>query len=349
MTSNGKKLVLITGGSGFIAAWCIVKCLAANYHVRTTVRSLKRESNVREMLAAADATNLNDLSFIEADLTKDAGWNEATKGCTFVLHVASPFPAAAPKHEDDLIIPARDGTLRVLRASRDAGVKRVVVTSSFAAIHGGQTNFDTSRLFTENDWSKVDGPNIDAYGKSKTLAERAAWDFIDKEGGDLEMAVVNPVSVLGPVLCSDISSSVQIVLRLMNGSVPGCPRLTFSVVDVRDVADMHLLAMTNPRAKGERFICDSPPAMSMKAISLALRERMGKAARRCPTISLPDILLKVMALFDPAIALVVPRLGEVHNSSIEKAKNLLGWEPRSNVDAVVATAESLIKLGIIKS
>jgi nucleoside-diphosphate-sugar epimerase len=348
MSGNKGELVLITGGSGFIAAWCIIKCLAAKYRVRTTVRSLKREKDVLEMLAAADVKNLDSLSFIEADLNKDAGWKEAVKGCTFVLHVASPFPAAAPKHEDDLITPAREGTLRVLRASRDAGVKRVVVTSSAAAIHIGHKNYDSTKVFTEKDWSKVDGPGIDIYGKSKTLAERAAWDFIDKEGGNLELAVVNPVSVLGPILSPDMSSSIQVVLRLMNGSVPGCPRLSFSVVDVRDVADCHLLAMTNPKAKGERFICDSPPAMSMKEISSTLRERLGKAARKCPTISLPDIFLKAMALFDPAIALVVPRLGEVQNHSIEKAKSLLGWEPGLNVDAIVATGESLIKLGIIK-
>lgn len=349
MAGNGEPLVLITGGTGFIGVHCIIKCLAANYRVRTTIRSLKREKDVREMLALARVTsNLDRLSFIEADLTKDAGWTEAAKGCTYVLHVASPFPAAAPKHEDDLIIPAREGTLRVLRASKAAGVKRVVVTSSMAAMHAGLP-YEPSKVFIENDWADINGPHCDAYAKSKTLAERAAWDFIEQEGGSMELAVINPVSVLGPVLSSDMSSSVEIPLQLLNGSLPGCPRLNFSVVDVRDVADLHLLAMTSPKAKGERFICDSPPSMSMKEMSVVLRERLGKAARKCPTMVLPDILLKTMALFNPTVALVVHNLGKVELHSIDKAKTLLGWEPRSNVEALMASAESLIELKIVKS
>lgn len=349
MASSDRQLVLVTGGSGFIAVWCILKCLAANYDVRTTIRSFNREKDVRSMLEAAEATNVRNLSFVRADLNEDGGWDEAVAGCTYVLHVASPFPAAKPDHPDDLIKPARDGTLRILRASRNAGVKRVVVTSSFAAVYSGIPNKDPTRIFTEKDWANVDNPHIDTYAKSKALAERAAWDFIEKEGGDLELAVVNPVSVLGPILSKELSTSPEIVLRLMNGSMPGCPRLTFSVVDVRDVADLHLLAMTRPEAKGERFICSAPPIMLIKEISLLLRKRMGKAAHKCPTMALPDILLKAIALFDPTVALVTSWLGEVHENSNEKATKLLGWQPRSNEDAIVATAESLIKFGLIKS
>ena len=348
MAESSKDLVLVTGGSGFIGTYCIIRCLAAGYRVRTTVRSLKREDEVRKMLQSADAVHLEDLSFVEADLNKDDGWNEAVQGCTYVLHVASPFPAAPPKNENDLIVPAREGTLRVLRAARDAKVKRIVVTSSFAAIGSGHQNRDSSKPYTEEDWSKVDGPGVGAYEKSKTLAERAAWDFIQKEGGDLEMAVVNPVAVMGPVLGPDTSTSIELVTRLMNGSVPGCPNLNFGVVDVRDVADLHFLAMTHAKASGERFLCMAPPAMSMKEMALTLREKLGHKARRVPTRSIPNIFVRLLGLFDSGVALVVPHLGQPMSGSIEKAKSLLGWDPRSNVDSVVATAESLIKLGMIK-
>jgi len=260
--------------------------------------------------------------------------------------VASPLPPGAPKHEDDLIIPARQGTLRVLRAARDAGVKRVVVTSSFAAIGYGHTG--VKKPFTEEAWTNPNGPGVNPYTKSKTLAERAAWDFIEKEGGSLELSVVNPVGIFGPVLGPDFATSIQLVQRLLNGSLPGCPQLGFGIVDVRDVADLHLRAMTDPKAKGERFLGVSPPSMTVLQISLALRERLGKAAKRSPTRVLPNFVLKLIAWFDPAVGLIVPELGNYKDMSNDKAKNLLGWEPRSAVDALVATAESLIKFGLVQ-
>ena len=246
------ELVLVTGGSGFIGAHCILQILNAGYRVRTTIRSLTREPEVRAMLAAGGAKTGAALSFAAADLMADAGWPESVGGCDFVLHVASPFPAGAPRHEDELIIPAREGALRVLRAARDAGVRRVVLTSSFAAIGYGQKI--TDQPFSEENWTDPDGGHVTAYVKSKTLAERAAWDFIAREGGALELSVVNPVGVLGPVLGPDLSTSIQLVKRLLDGSIQGCPRLSFGIVDARDVADLHLRAMTNPAAKGERFL-----------------------------------------------------------------------------------------------
>jgi nucleoside-diphosphate-sugar epimerase len=344
-----KSLVLVTGGSGFTAAYCIIKCLASNYRVRTTVRSLNRENGIRNILTAGNATNLDDLSFAKADLMKDEGWNEAVEGCSYVLHLASPFPLSTPKDENDLIRPAREGTLRVLRAARDAGVKRVVVTSSFAAIGYGHRSWDPSKIYTENDWSDTSSPIITTYAKSKTLAERAAWEFIEKEGGNLELTVINPVSIFGPLVDPDFSSSVEVVHRLMNGALPGCPDLSWNIVDVRDVADLHVLAMTNPKANGERLLCVSPPSMKIKEMSQILHERLGAAAKRSPTRNLPNFVVKLNAWFDPAIAMVVPDLGKVKILSNEKAKSLLGWQPRSNVDALVATAESLIKLGLVKS
>ncbi|KAF2103634.1 nucleoside-diphosphate-sugar epimerase [Rhizodiscina lignyota] len=349
MASNGKELVLVTGGSGFLGVHCILKCLSANYRVRTTIRTLPREKDVRDMLTAGNATNLEDVTFIEADLAKDDGWNEAVKDCAYVLHVASPFPMSVPKHEDDIIIPARQGTLRVLRAARDAGVRRVVITSSFGAVAYGHEDWDTSKPFTEKDWTNPDGPGVSAYIKSKTVAERAAWDFVEEEGGNLELTVIQPTAIFGPILGPDFSPSVEIVLRLMNGSLPGCPRLSWGIIDVRDAADLHLIAMTHPKAKGERFLCVSPPVMTVKEISLALRERLGAAAKRCPTRDLPNFLLRLIALFDPAVALVTPELDKIKPASNDKARNLLGWEPRSNVDAIVASAESLINFGVIKT
>src|SRR6267378_2744443 len=224
--------VLVTGGSGFIGAHTILQLLAGGHQVRTTVRSLKREGDVRAMLKVGGVEVGNRLSFIATDLEKDAGWREAVAGCEYVLHVAS----RVPKNEDELIVPAREGTLRVLRASRDAGVKRVVLTSSFAAIGYGYKSRTTP--FNETDWTDLDGEVVAPYQKSKTLAERAAWDFMAKEGAALELSVVNPVGVFGPVLGPDYSTSILIVQRLMDGAVPGLPRLQFGVVDVRDVAGL---------------------------------------------------------------------------------------------------------------
>jgi nucleoside-diphosphate-sugar epimerase len=337
--------ILVTGGTGFVASHCILQALAGGHEVRTTVRSLRREGDVRAMLRVGGAEPGDRLSFAAADLTKDDGWHAAVKGCEYVLHVASPFPPGAPKHEDELIVPAREGALRVLRAARAAGVSRVVLTSSFAAIGYGHPHRD--RAFTEEDWSNPDAPDMRAYPKSKTLAERAAWDFVEREGG-IELSVVNPVGVFGPVLGPDYSTSIMLVQRLMDGALPGCPRLVFGIVDVRDVADLHLRAMTDPAAKGERFLALSGDFMSVHEIALALRARLGEAARRVPTRLLPDFVLKVVGLFDSAVAQIVPELGKQRNGTNEKARRVLGWSPRTREDALVATAESLIELGLLK-
>src|ERR1035437_2594111 len=230
------ELVLVTGGTGFIAAHCILQLVNAGYRVRTTVRSLKRESDGRATVKAGGAEPGDALTFATADLLSDEGWPEAVAGCGFVLHVASPFPPGVPRHEDDLIVPAREGALRVLRAARDAGIKRVVLTSSFAAI--GYGRMQTGRTFTEQDWTDPNS-NVGAYVKSKTLAERAAWDFMAREGGALELSVVNPVGVFGPVLGPDLSSSVALVKQALDGAMKRAPRIFFNIVDVHDVADLH--------------------------------------------------------------------------------------------------------------
>ena len=331
--------MLVTGGSGFIGSYCILDLLRAGYRVRTTVRSPDREATVRELLGAESA---EALSFATADLTADAGWPDAVSGCDFVLHVASPFPLGPPKHEDDLIVPAREGALRVLGAARDAGVKRVVMTSSFAAIGYGTSPRDTP--FSEEDWTNPDGEDVSAYAKSKTLAERAAWDFIAREGGGLELSVVNPVGVFGPVLGSDFSTSLQLVKRLLDGAMPGIPRVAFGIVDVRDVADLHRRAMTDPAAAGERFLAVAGQFMTVAEIAALLRERMGAEAKKVPTRMLPNWLVRLVSVFDSSVRQIVPELGKQREASNAKAKSVLGWAPRSNDDALVASAESLLRL-----
>jgi nucleoside-diphosphate-sugar epimerase len=338
--------VLVTGGSGFIGSHCLLQLLAAGHEVRTTVRNLKREPEVRALLKAGGTDAGSRLTFFAADLEKDAGWPEAVAGCEYVLHVASPFPPGVPKDENELIVPAREGALRVLRASREAKVKRLVLTSSFAAIGYGQP--PQQKPFDETNWTDPTGDDVRPYVKSKTLAERAAWDFIAKEGGGLELAVVNPVGVFGPVLGPDYSTSILIVQRLMDGALPGCPKLYFGVVDVRDVADLHLRAMNNPAAKGERFLAVAGDFMSMQGIAKVLKARMNGAASRVPTRQLPNWLVRIASLRDPAVKQILPELGKRKNATNAKAKRVLGWNPRSNEESIVSTAESLVRLELLK-
>ena len=335
--------VLVTGGSGFVGSHVILQLLNAGHTVRTTVRSLTREAGVRAMLRDAGADAGPRLAFFAADLVRDEGWSEAVAGCDYVIHVASPMPAAAPKNEDELIVPARDGVLRVLRAARDAAVKRVVLTSSCGAIYYGHP--PQTAPFDETSWTNTGG-EMSAYVRSKAIAERAAWTFMQAEGGALELAVVNPAGIFGPVLGSDFSSSIELVTRLMNG-MPGCPRLFFGVVDVRDVADLHLRAMTDPAAKGERFIAVSGGVMSMLDIATVLRARLGEAARKVPTRQLPNWLVRLVSRFDPKLRPLLPLLDNTRHATSAKAERVLGWKPRPREDAIVATAESLVKFGIV--
>jgi nucleoside-diphosphate-sugar epimerase len=337
--------VLVTGGSGFVGSHVILRLLRAGHVVRTTVRSLKREDSVRAMLRGDDADPGDRLSFFATDLTRDDGWSEAVAGCDYVMHVASPMPLAAPKTEDELIVPAREGVLRVLKAARAAKVKRVVLTSTCGAIYYGHPPQVTP--FDETSWTNIHG-EMSAYVRSKAIAERAAWDFMKTEGGGLELSVVNPSGIFGPVLGPDFSSSIELVKRLMNGGL-GFPQLYFGVVDVRDVADLHLRAMTDPAAKGERFIAVSGEVMSMLDIARVLRASLGDSARNVPTRRLPNWLVRFVALFDRRMRPLLPLLGNIRNATSAKAERVLGWKPRSREDAIVATAESLLKFGIVGS
>jgi len=337
--------VLVTGGSGFVGSYCVAQLLQAGHRVRTTVRQRGREPEVRAMLREAGAEPGDGLAFFAADLENDAGWAEAAAGCDYVLHVASPFPSNTPKDEDELIRPAREGALRVLGAARAAGVKRVVLTSSFAAVGYGHPRQEAP--FDETAWTDLNGPGLTAYVKSKAIAERAAWDFA--RAGGPELSVVNPVGILGPVLGPDYSTSILLIQRLMDGAMPGCPRLCFGLVDVRDVADLHIRAMSHPAAGGERFLAVSGNFLWMTEMARVLRARLGPQARRVPKRQLPNWLVRLASLTDPAVKQILPELGKEKNATSQKAQSLLGWAPRPPEEAIVATAESLLRLGLLKA
>src|SRR5271166_5629711 len=282
--TSPRGLVVVTGGSGYIAGYCIAQLLSDGWRVRTTVRNLGRAEEVRATIGKI-AANTGAIDFVAADLNSDGGWVNAAAGADYVLHVASPISAVDPKSDDELVRPARDGTLRVLRAARDAGVKRVVMTSSMAAIAYGRG--ERAEPFTEADWTDETNRNdTSAYERSKTIAERAAWAWQKAEGGTLGLVTVNPALVLGPVLGSDLSASLDAIKKLLDGSVPALPRFGFSLVDVRDIAQLHLLAMTVPSAAGQPFL-GSADFYWMKDMAKTLNHALGDKARRVPSISIP--------------------------------------------------------------
>jgi dihydroflavonol-4-reductase len=335
--------VLVTGGSGFLGSWTVLQLLAAGHDVATTVRDLGREPDVRAMLSSGGAPPDSRIQYHKANLLTDDGWDEAVKDCEYVLHVASPFGGS--ESESELIRAAEGGVLRVLRAARDAGVRRVVLTSSFAAVGYGHP--PRVAPFTEEDWTNVKQPDVAPYIKSKALAERAAWDFMARDGGTMELAVINPVGIFGPVLGPDFSSSIEIIRRLLNGSVPAVPRIYFGLVDVRDVAELHLRVMTSAAAAGERFLAVAGEPLSMLDVATVLRRELGDAARKVPSRQLPDAAVRALALASPQMREIAPQLGKRRASSNAKARERLGWQPRSNEEAIVATAESLIAKGLV--
>lgn len=338
--------VLVTGGSGFIAGHCILQLLEQGYHVRTTVRSLNREAAVRSVLTDAGMVNGDALSFAAADLTSDAGWADAVAGMDFVLHVASPVRPGHVDKTDELIVPARDGTLRVLRAAHDTGVNRVVLTSAFHAVGWGHPHDD--HVFTESDWTVVGSTDVDAYGASKTLAERAAWDFIMAAGSPTELATMLPVAVMGPVMGTEISGTNNIIKRLLDGDIPGYPDLYFPIVDVRDVAAAHILAMKTEDAADQRFLLSNGPAVPMREIGALIRARLGAAAAKVPTRNIPDIAVRAGARFNARMREIMPDLGYARKTSNEKARRVLGWRPRDPQDAILAAAQSLIAKDLVK-
>ena len=329
------ETVLVSGGSGYLGGRCVVELLRQGYAVRTTVRDLAKAAEARARIGS-ELDPGDRLTVLKADLNSDEGWAEAVAGCDYVLHVASPFPAAQPKDPDELIVPAREGTLRVLRAALDAGVRRVVVTSSVAAVRGSADS--AAAPLTEADWSDPDDTALTPYARSKTIAELAAWELVRERGEEERLAVINPGAILGPVLGGERSTSLQMVERLLKG-MPGTPRIGFSVVDVRDVADLHILAMTAPEAGGERYLAIAR-FQWMADVAEVLRQRLGPEAAEVPKRSIPNFVVRGMALFDPAARSVVPQLGHRVELSNAKARGL-GWKPRPVEETIADTGRSL--------
>ncbi|HEY7669144.1 MAG TPA: aldehyde reductase [Hyphomicrobium sp.] len=337
--------VLVTGASGFIAKHCIAELLRREYAVKATLRSPSRADEVRRSVAQAGA-DARSVEFVAADLLSDEGWAEAMKGCTYVLHVASPFPLAEPRHPEEVIRPAREGALRVLAAARDAGVKRVVLTSSIVAITLPWPEAPLEHVFTEADWTNPERPDITTYVASKTLAERAAWDFVKGNPGAPELSVVNPAFVLGPVPDPDLSTSQQ-VLRLMGiGAYPAAPKVGFPISDVRDVAITHALAMTNPKAAGERFL-SANGFLRLYDVGQILASALPDLKWKVPKFEMHDFAVRALSFFDRRLKAVLPDLGHPRHISNAKAHRLLEQSFRSPQEAVKAAATSLRALRVI--
>lgn len=343
MSTNGKdETVLVSGGSGFLAGWIIIELLRLGYRVHATLRDTGRQTDIRTSLVAAGGKRAADqdaLRFYQANLDTDEGWQAAIAGCRYAIHTASPFPVVQPKNEDEVIVPARDGTLRVLRASLTAGVEHVVITSSASAMeYPSKVSLPT--LITEASWTDLTRRDITAYIRSKTIAERAAWDFVAQHSDKMSLTAIAPTTMLGPILGKHVTFSVQSVQQLLDGSAPAIPRLGFGFVDVRDVAALHVEAMVNPRAAGERFLAGGT-FLWLSDIAKILRRRMPEASSRVPSHTLPNIVARGLSLFNPSLRSVINDLGKTRNYSPKKAEELLGWTMRPIEDTITDTARSL--------
>ena len=337
--------VLVTGATGFIAGHVIHQLVEAGHEVTGTARSAAKAAPLNAALSAYAGKPIN-IKVHEADLTSDKGWAEAAEGVDYIHHIASPIPATVPKNADELIIPARDGALRALKAAKAAGVKRVVMTSSMAACAYGWGDKRPNPI-TEEHWSQDNGaPDMTPYIRSKLAAERAAWDYVKGEGQGLELTTINPALVLGPVMGADFSASVEILTQLMSGKLPGTPRTGFVIVDVRDVAAAHVAAMTHPAAAGERFLLGDRFIWFREAAEIIAREFPAYASK-VPSKDIPGWALRLIALINPPAKQLIPELNRERHISSEKAKRVLGWHPRSSEEAVIAGARSLIEFGVV--
>lgn len=336
--------VLVTGGTGYIAGELIRQLLARGWTVRTTVRDkAKSEAGLRARLGNPGEERF---SVHQAELLSDDGWAEAVAGCTHVAHVASPLFAYAPKHEDDLIVPAREGTLRALRFANEAGVQRFVQTSSLAAVGYGRS--EKHYRVDESDWTDINHPDAYPYVKSKTIAERAARDWIDATGTAMEFVSVNPSLVLGPVDSADFSASVSVIKRMLSGQIPMAPDIGFSVVDTRDVADLHVRCLEEPGLAGERFLA-AGKFMKFLEVANVLRDNLtADQARKVPTRQMPGWMVSIFSLFNPGVRSIKSEIGKTRDVDASHARERLGWETRPAEDSIVDCAKSLIAHGVVK-
>ncbi|XP_022244340.1 cinnamoyl-CoA reductase 1-like isoform X2 [Limulus polyphemus] len=341
-------LVLVTGATGFVSTHVIKLLQGEGYKVRGTVRNLKDEDKVKQIRELSPDAQ-HPIELVEADLTKDEGWNEAVKDCSYVIHIASPVPSSPPVNEDDILQPIVEGTKRVLQACADAGtIKRVVLTSSTFAIHG-ETTLEEDKVYNESDWTDTESTTLDSYSKSKTLGEKGAWEFIKELPDDkkFELAVINPGLVLGPVLSSTVSSSNEIVKKLLERGIPMVPRINLSVCDVRDVAEAHLKAMTTPSANGQRYII-STQNVWLKDIALILCKEFKPQGYRIPTMNAPYFALWLNSFIDKSVRPVLPRIGKEYKFDNTRMKEVLEINPLDLTQTIVDTAYSLIEHGIVK-
>ncbi len=341
------KTVLVTGGTGFVGTHIIFQLLQRGYNVKTTIRSLSSKSKVIDTLKFNGISTFDKLTFVEADLSKDDNWDVAMKGCNYVLSVASPVFFTIPKDENEVIRPAVEGIIRVLKAARNAGVKRVVMTSNFGAV--GFSNKNSNITTTEEDWTNPNEKGLSAYEKSKLLAERTAWDFIEKEGGSLEFTTINPVAILGPSLSAHMSGSFGLIEHLLNGSMRAIPNIPLNIVDVRDVADLHIRAMTNPKANGQRFIASADGQISMPEIAALIKNKKSDIAKNISTKTVPNWVIYLAALFNKQAKEAALLLRMSRNVSNTKAKKTLDWKPIStNEEIILASLDSMVKYELIK-
>ncbi len=341
---NENIKVLITGISGFIGSHTAVKALRKGYHVIGTLRDLDRAETIARILSRQGA-DTGRLEFKEADLLDSQVWNELMKRTDYVLHIASPFPRVMPKRDEALIKPAKQGTLHVLRAAAAQGVKRVVLTSSSGAISYGKKRGERKGVFSEEDWTDIILiTDTTPYYRSKTIAEKAAWEFIAGDDSGLELTVICPGAVLGPVLEEDFGTSANIVIKTMDGSAPAVPQIGYDLVDVRSVADLQIRAMEMEAAAGERFIA-SAGYLSFQEIAELLRERYPD--RDIPKGTLPDLVVRLISQFEPTLKPLLVELDSERKLDNSKARRILEWQPLPAREAVLATADSVIDLKLV--
>ncbi|XVV15083.1 NAD-dependent epimerase/dehydratase family protein [Actinoplanes sp. CA-131856] len=341
--SNENTTVLVTGATGHVGGYSVARLLTEGYHVRVTVRQTSQEREVVDRVRRAGAEPGNRLEFLTAELTSDDNWDKAVAGVRYVWHHASPFPFTPPRDDDEVVVPARDGALRVLHAARAAEVERVVMTSSYAAI--GYT-VKPDGHYDESDWTNP-ADDIPAYIRSKTVAEQAAWDYVQRQGGP-ELTVVNPTGIFGPLLGDKLSASTGLVKAFLDGAMPVVPRMFFGVVDVRDVVDLHLRAMLSPAAAGQRFIGVGGPAISFLQMGQILARHLPAFAERVPATELTDEQVREGAKTEPALREAAALCGQIPSISNEKARRLLDWHPRDVATTITDTADSLVRLGIVR-